>query len=225
MIYPSYDGCIYMIQAILRIASENYYSCELTQKIPVRVLLVAINGATGFGIIESLDGTERPLKQYAKFMRKSPNIIEFDVTHRSENQYWTRAVHHIEGNSIHETVLESGSMTRLPIVISDGWQTHTILSPSQSDFSNLYNNLRRRFSLVQLVHLYRYPRSPDSSLLTFKQEQAFRVAYKNGYYEIPRKCEIQELTKRLGIKRVAIQERLRRAENKIMSKFANDLGL
>ena len=76
-----------MIQAILRIASENYYSCELTRKIPVRVLLIAINGPEGYGIIESLDGTEKPLKQYAKFMRKSSDIIEFDVTHKSEDQY------------------------------------------------------------------------------------------------------------------------------------------
>jgi len=214
-----------MIQAILRIASENYYSCELTRKIPVRVLLIAINGPEGYGIIESLDGTEKPLKQYAKFMRKSSDIIEFDVTHKSEDQYWTRAVHHIEGNSIHETVLESGCMTRLPIVISEGWQTHTILSPSQTNFSILYKNLRHRFSSVQLVHLHRYPRGPNSSTLTHKQEQAFSMAYKAGYYDIPRGCEVQDLTKRLRIKRVAVQERLRRAEKKIMAQFANSLGV
>ena len=214
-----------MIQAILRIASENYYSCELTRKIPVRVLLIAINGPEGYGIIESLDGTEKPLKQYANFMRKSSDILEFDVTHRSNDQYWTRAVHHIEGNSIHETVLDSGCMTRLPIVISAGWQTHTILAPSQEDFSNLYRNLRNRFSSIQLVHLHRYPRGPNSSLLTHKQEQAFSIAYKAGYYNIPRFCEIKDLSEKLGVKRVAIQERLRRAERKIMDQFANTLGI
>ncbi len=214
-----------MIQVVIRIASENYYSCELTRKIPVRVLLVAINGPEGYGIIESLDGTENPLKQYARFMRRSSNILEFEVTYRSEIQYWTRAVHNIEGNSIHATVLESGCMTRLPIVISDGWQTHTILSPSQTDFANLYNNLRHKFSSVELVHIHRYPRGPSISLLTIKQEEAFKIAYKSGYYDIPRRCEIQELTKKLGIKRVAIQERLRRAERKIMVHFANNLGI
>ncbi|TFG33602.1 hypothetical protein EU527_07665 [Candidatus Thorarchaeota archaeon] len=214
-----------MIEAVLHIASENYYSCALTRKIPVRVYLIAINGSEGFGIIESLDGTESPLKRYAKSMRQSSNILEFEITYRAETQYWTRAVHQIDGASIHQTVLESGCMTRLPIIISDGWQMHSILAPSQTEFSKLFNNLRERFSTVELARLNRHPVGPSTPLLTHKQEVAFRAAYKMGYYEIPRRCEIQQLTKDMEIKRVAIQERLRRAERKIMKEFARQLGM
>lgn len=209
----------------MRIASENYYSCELTRKIPVRIHLIAINGPEGFGIIESLDGSERPLKKYARFMKQSSNIIEFDITHCAKNQYWTRVVHQTEGASIHQTVLESGCMTRLPIIISEGWQTHSILSPSQAEFSALYSNLRARFSLVELVRLVRYPGGPSTHLLTQKQEASFRTAYRRRYYEIPRKCQIQELADVHGVKRVAMQERLRRAEREIMSEFARTLGM
>ena len=214
-----------MIEAILRIAAENYYSCELTRKIPVRVYLVAINGPEGFGIIESLNESERPLQRYAKFMRESRNIVEFEITYRSQNQYWTRAVHHIEGDSIHNTVLESGCMTRLPIIISDGWQTHSILSPSQKNFSQLYSRLKQRFLAIELIHLHRHAGGPSTSSLSQKQEEAFRAAYKAGYYDIPRKSEIKDLTGILGIKRVAIQERLRRTEKKIMGEYAKSLGI
>ncbi|MFW9961235.1 MAG: helix-turn-helix domain-containing protein [Candidatus Thorarchaeota archaeon] len=214
-----------MIEAVLRIASENYYSCEITRTIPVRVSLIAINGPEGFGIIESLDGTETPLKKYTKSMKQSKSILEFEVTHRSETQYWTRARHFMKDKSILETVLESGCMTKLPIIISNGKQTHTILSPTQMEFSRMFNNLRSRFTSVELERLRRYPSSITNPLLTKKQEQAFRIAWMKGYYEIPRKSEIEPLAFKIGIKRVAFQERLRRAERAIVREFALSLGM
>ncbi|TFG31365.1 hypothetical protein EU527_12690 [Candidatus Thorarchaeota archaeon] len=214
-----------MIEALLGIASENYYSCELTRKIPVRVHLIAINGPEGFGIIESLDGTEKPLRKYAKFMNQSSNIVQFEITYRNDTQYWTRAVHSIDGASIHQTVLESGCMTRLPIIISNGWQLHSVLAPSQKEFSNLFDNLRERFSSVNLIRILKYPGGISTPILTSKQELAVRIAYTKGYYEIPRQCEIQQAANDLGIKRVAMQERLRRAERSIMREFVKKLGL
>ena len=211
-----------MIEAILQITSENYYSCELTQNIPVRINLVSINGPEGFGIIESLDGTEAPLRKYLKFMKRSSSVLEIEITHKSNLQYWTRAVHSIDGPSIHETVLENGCMTRLPIVISKGSQYHTILAPSQQEFSQVFDSLKERFTSVKIERVRRYPGGIVAPLLTPKQIDAIRLAYTRGYYEIPRKCEIQEIAKKLGIKRVAMQERLRRAERTIMKEFVQE---
>jgi len=210
-----------MIEAILQIASENYYSCELTRTIPVRVSLITINGPEGFGIIESRDGTEAPLKKYTKFMKKSPSILEFEITHKSSLQYWTRAVHSIDGASIHDTILESGCMTKLPIIISRGSQYHTILAPSQEEFSQLFDSLKERFTSVKIEKLRRYPSGVIAPILSPKQMEAVLLAYARGYYEIPRKCEVQDISKEVGIKRVAMQERLRRAERTIMKEFVH----
>lgn len=214
-----------MIEAILHIASENYYSCELTRKIPVRVSLVTINGPEGFGIIESLDGTEAPLKKYMKFMKKSSSIQEIEITHKSELQYWTRAVHSIDGESIHDTVLQNGCMTRLPIIISKGIQIHTILAPSQDKFSQMYEDLKKSFTTVKVARLRRYSIGSIEHILTAKQIEAIGLAYSNGYYEIPRRCEIKDIAKNAGIKRVAMQERLRRAERAIMQEFVQENNL
>jgi len=208
-----------MIEAILKISSENYYSCELTRSIPVRVSLVSINGPVGFGIIESLDGSEKPLKKYAKFMKQSSSISEFEITHQSSQQYWTRAVHNINGQSIHDTVLESDCMTRLPIIITKGSQFHTILAPSQQEFSQMFNNLKERFTNVKIERVRRYPSGMTSPILTRKQSDAIALAFSHGYYEIPRQCEVKILAEELGIKRVAMQERLRRAERAIIKEY------
>ncbi|MHA1136044.1 MAG: helix-turn-helix domain-containing protein [Candidatus Thorarchaeota archaeon] len=210
-----------MIEAILKISSENYYSCELTRSIPVRVSLVTINGPEGFGIIESLDGTEKSLQKYVKFMKNSSSISEFEVTHKSDQQYWTRAVHTITGESIHDAVLENGCMTRLPIIITKGSQFHTIYAPSQKAFSQMLSNLKERFTSVKIERVRRFPSGMTSPLLTRKQSEAIALAFSHGYYEIPRETEIEPIAKYLGIKRVAMQERLRRAERAIIKEYVH----
>ena len=210
-----------MIEAVLKISSENYYSCELTRLIPVRVSLITINGPEGFGIIESLDGTEKPLKKYVKFMKKSSSISEFDITHKSDQQYWTRAVHMISGSSIHDTVLEYGCMTKLPIIITKGNQFHTIFAPSQKKFTQMFSSLKNRFTTVKIERIRRYPSGMTAPILTRKQSAAISIAFSDGYYEIPRKTEIKFIAKKLGIKRVAMQERLRRAEREIIKEYVH----
>lgn len=210
-----------MIEVVLRISSENYYSCELTRTIPVRVSLITINGPEGFGIIESLDGTEKPLKKYVKKMKQSPSINEFEITHKSDQQYWTRAVHKIKGVSIHDTVLENECMTRLPIIITGGTQFHTIYAPSQRKFSKMFNCLKDRFTTVKIERVRRYPSGMTIPILTRKQSEAMKIAFSQGYYEIPRETDIETIAKDIGIKRVAMQERLRRAERAIIKEFVH----
>ncbi len=48
---------------------------------------------------------------------------------------------------------------------------------------------------------------------------AFSLAMNSEYYAIPRKVKLDDIAQKLGIKRVAMQERLRRAELKIFEKF------
>ncbi|MFW9794897.1 MAG: helix-turn-helix domain-containing protein [Candidatus Thorarchaeota archaeon] len=211
-----------MIEAKIEITAEAYYSCDLTQKIPVRVDLVSLNGPQGFGIIQSLTGDEKPLVEYVKELERSSSIIEVKVTHKTPELYWTEVKHKLEKKSIHETILESGCMSRLPIVIEGGKQYHHILAPSQSALREAFDSLRANFKKVNLKRIRRGQTGILSLGLTIKQLEAIQEAIHQGYYEIPRKCEIKHLAKKLGVKRVAAQERLRRAERTIMNQFAEE---
>lgn len=206
----------------MEIAAEAYYSCDLTLKIPVRVDLVSLNGPKGFGIIQSLTGDEKPLNKYVKELEKSTSIIEVKVTHKTPELYWTEVIHKLEKKSIHETILESGCMSRLPIVIEGGKQYHHILAPSQSALREAFDSLRANFKKVNLKRIRRGQTGIPSLGLTIKQLEAIKEAILQGYYEMPRKCEIKHLAEKLGVKRVAAQERLRRAERTIMNQFAEE---
>ncbi|MGD9396711.1 MAG: helix-turn-helix domain-containing protein [Candidatus Thorarchaeota archaeon] len=211
-----------MIEAKLEITAEGYYSCDITRKIPVRVDLISINGPLGFGIIQSLSGEEKPLIDYVKSLKKSSSIAEVRVTYKTPEQYWTEVTHKLRRKSIHQTILESGCMSRLPIVIEGGTQIHHILAPDTSAFRLAFDNLRSRFAKVRVLSVRRSPRGTLGLGLTQKQLDAIRLAISNGYYDMPRRSEIEKLAKKLKIKRVAMQERLRRAERTIMNQFAEE---
>ena len=99
-----------VLQCTIEVGAEDYYSCDLTRKIPVRVTLVTINGDTGFGITESSTGDEKAIQDYIKGLEASPSIKELNILHRSQEAYWTRVVHQLGRPSIHETILDSGCM-------------------------------------------------------------------------------------------------------------------
>ncbi len=208
------------MQCTLRIEAENYYSCDLTREIPVRVTIVAINGDTGFAIIQPLDGSEEKVVQYIERLAKYDTIREVEITHRSTEGYWTRAVHRLDRKSIYETVLESRCMISFPIVVERGAQDLVVLCPSREALAGLLKALRLRFKSVQIRRLRSAPVAPSDVFLTPKQRAALLRAYQAGYYEIPRGITVAGLCEGLDVKRTAMQERLRRAEQRIISAYA-----
>lgn len=221
-VLPSYDGCLKVIQAKILVSTEDYYTCDITRTIPVRVSITTINGPVGFGIIEALEGGEESLKQYVSAMKASSSVVEIEITFQSPTVYWTRVVIEPDTPSIYETVLESSCMTRLPVIIQRGVQEHTVLAPSREAFRAMLNSLKARFSQVQLKHVRSFASSLSKHNLTLKQMEAMIIAFSSGYYDIPRRIAVTEMSERLGIRRVAMQERLRRAERTIIADFIED---
>ena len=59
--------------------------------------------------------------------------------------------------------------------------------------------------------------------LTEKQKQAFLLALENGYYEFPRKIELEKLAKIMKLSYTTFQFHLRKAERKIMNSVGSKI--
>jgi hypothetical protein len=66
--------------------------------------------------------------------------------------------------------------------------------------------------------------SPDSPLyaLTEKQRQVLIAAFRSGYFEIPRRANFEQLSRRLGMGRSTINEHLRKAEIRLVSRLLDE---
>jgi predicted DNA binding protein len=66
---------------------------------------------------------------------------------------------------------------------------------------------------MRLNDIYQFHLSPN---LSEGQKEALELAMKKGYYEVPRKTDLDKLSKLMKISRQAFSERLRNAESKII---------
>lgn len=59
--------------------------------------------------------------------------------------------------------------------------------------------------------------------ITEKQKNAITLAYKNGYYSFPKRTDIQRLSKTAGLSPSTFQEHLRKAEQKLLPFFLENI--
>lgn len=63
----------------------------------------------------------------------------------------------------------------------------------------------------------------DAGPITPKQQEAFELAYRSGYYRRPREADLGDLARELEISRSAVSQRLRTAEARLVTEFLSSV--
>lgn len=66
------------------------------------------------------------------------------------------------------------------------------------------------------------PATPDARAITDTQRETIELAVELGYYDEPRKADLQQLADRLDVSRSAVSQRLNAAESKIVRSLVAD---
>jgi len=127
----------------------------------------------------------------------------------------------ISQSSSYESVLRNDVVYSSPIRVENGLEVHDIIS---MDPKNMQNTLRELESIgeMKILRLGDYKPKRSRYGLTQKQKKAITMALDNGYYNWPKKINLDELAAMEKISRRSLQERLRRAESKIFPKSIED---
>ncbi len=91
-----------------------------------------------------------------------------------------------------------------------------LLAPRRSAVEDLVNTLRRRGIRVELVSIRTMK---GSGGLTDRQERVISLAFQLGYFEFPRKINLSDLAKKLGISKAALSETLHTGEEKVLHAY------
>ena len=90
----------------------------------------------------------------------------------------------------------------------------------RSDVGEVFDDEFCRKYEATVTRLYGSSDSPTVRTgVTDKQRQALRLAYDEGYYDVPRTVDLREVGDRLDISRQAVSERLRRAHEVLVADF------
>jgi predicted DNA binding protein len=157
------------------------------------------------------------------------NLHPFDVMGRTATSALVRTRNPPDG--VIPTILSTGCTILWPAVYRDGWETYSILAPSETRLRMLVRRLER-FGTTVLQAASDVPAEsvgatvPVADLaagLTRRQLEALQLAVRSGYYEVPRRVEARDLAAQVGLGRSTFEEHLRKAEQHAMNRFAGIL--
>jgi hypothetical protein len=101
------------------------------------------------------------------------------------------------------------------VVEADGWR-QTGWFADRAEFRK-FSSFWQANADFQLDRLTRDESSvPPGEGLTNRQDEALRIAYERGYFEIPRQTSLEEIAAELDITASSVTERLRRAQTQLI---------
>lgn len=106
------------------------------------------------------------------------------------------------------------------IIRADGYEEWNITSQSKEDIEKLAD-IARKYYRSEIMSLKKAKLNAIEVLsvlpdLTAKQKTAFKLAVDNGYYEYPRKTELEKLAKLMHVALSTYQAHLRKTERKLL---------
>lgn len=100
----------------------------------------------------------------------------------------------------------------------DGEAEHIGIGCEDSLSQEVIEYFKENFN-AELESLEKYtPNNDPLSDLTSKQLRTLMIAYKKGYYEVPKDTTLAEIASDLGMNKSVISEHLRKAEGKLLNK-------
>ena len=114
----------------------------------------------------------------------------------------------------------AGGYIMTPFEIADGKGRLTFLG-TNGQIRELLDSVEREGVHYRIVSIADAKFSPESplSVLTEKQRRAVTVAYRLGYYDVPRRISSRQLAQKLRIGSSAAAEHLRKAERRLLGKM------
>lgn len=111
-----------------------------------------------------------------------------------------------------------GAFYIYPIRFFEGKEICTVVFENKQKLQTVLESLPYDWKIVRIGNVnLRF----DLEELTPQQLKAVNLAIEKGYFEIPKKINLEELSKQMKLSRTTFLEHLRKAEKKILSKYFN----
>lgn len=125
-----------------------------------------------------------------------------------------------EPDSIFEEIKSQGAVLFDAVGVSESW-TFELRFPSHDSLSNFHTNCKAAGLSISVNRIYRSSDSDSSARygMTEVQYDTLVQALTQGYFNIPREIETEELGGQLGISNQAITERIRRGLTNVLTEI------
>ena len=136
--------------------------------------------------------------------------------------------------TVHDNIQELEILNIMPIYCVGGYEHSRLIAFRHEALSELFDRLSGRGFEFEVEEKTPFNGMVSDTLmslnslvksLTEKQVDAIITAYDNGYYQTPRKINIQSIANRVHVPRTTLQEHLNKAENKLIAAIIPQIEL
>ena len=183
--------------------------------------------ATGLYEIEA--GEE--IEHFVGELKKQERVRQVNIVEKTEK----KALVYLRSKPdslLIETVARTGCIPLEPSLTKGGVDSCAIYVPSEKELRNLYSTLKDHYEvkLLSKKHLNPGETKPAAYLglrellelktlsarLSARQFEVFTYAARKGYFDYPKKIELEEIAESIGLKPATASEHLRKAQSKIV---------
>ncbi len=118
-------------------------------------------------------------------------------------------------SSSYDKVVQSNILYSNPITVQRGYEIHDVIATDPDRMRKMLDELSE-IGELKILKIGDFKPEASSVKLTLKQREALNTALSQNYYSWPRKVSLEELALSSNISMRAFQERLRRAEAKLL---------
>lgn len=201
-------------------STERFPGVSLRQESPVVYITRRPKGMTYQVLWGATTHSKSEMDEYLGYLKGHALTKKLVMLNRTPTKalFFHRTLNR---SSSYESVLKNDVVYSSPIRVSGGMEIHDIISMDPKDMNKALKELES-IGETRILRLGDYTPKTASCGLTQKQKKAIMMALDNGYYEWPKKINLDELASMERISRRSLQERLRRAESKIFPRYIED---
>jgi len=203
-----------MIEVELSLFIEGNYGCEITKRHP-ELQLDIVSGYTEGDAVQGLiksNCTSEELGELQNEFKAFEYVREVEIL---ESGYMKVVVDSTEF-PLAQLIHEVGAFYIYPIKFSEGREVCTLIFENKKELRKVLKQLPYDWKIVRIGNINL---QFDLEDLTPQQLKAVNLAIEKGYFEIPKKVNLEELSTQMKISRTTFLEHLRKAEKKILSRY------
>jgi len=209
-----------MIDAVLHVALPCSWIASLTQDTGALVTIVEQKPMEGglLLILAEIDPGRSDPAALITALRANPYVADLEAILPPRGKIL--ATLHVRDCRACATLANSECFLTDATGAEDGGVEWRILAPKREAVENLVRTLRSRGLVIEIVAI---KTAKGSGSLTDRQDRVLSLAYKLGYFEFPKKINLSDLAKKLGVAKSTLSEILRTGEEKILHAYFQGL--
>ena len=214
-----------LFEAVLK-ATRDSYLLNMTRKFPSLKLFIWCNKE--HDVIEAIVSDPEDYPLVIEDMRRAD--FAGNVEESTDNYSFYMIIHDCHCMLEDTMIRHIGKLNLLhvwPTAVRKGWEYHRIIAFRHEDLEELLGRLDNWGWILKILRKGPFDGFIASSMtitadalfsnLTEKQIDALLTAHRHGYYNLPRRMDVQTIASKRQVPRTTFQEHLKKAENKIVA--------